>query len=383
MYKNHKTTLRTATPKVTKRQWRARQQLSRVILQSALVIAVLLLHTPKVLFASDLCNPPNLIPQPDCDFDNFYGEPPRQVPNGWTAYVISGDPSFVNDPHSFFGSGTLRIMSNNSTPLKAGIYTQVNVNPGSGYRASVAWAAPNAPTDAFGRQLGIDPTGGTDPNSPNVVWGPLFYGDGRITNRPPGEGPNLDVTARATGGTLTVFFLADLRYVEGANLIYVDVIALYPDESAPAAAAPVEPTATNTPVPAPVEAAPAPEVAIAAAAVQEAAPPPQQLQQFEGVAEQPTPVATDTPLPTPTETATAIPTNTPTALPTDTPLPTMTWTPWPTAAPINALTVVGAQTEILRIATSGSDRALTLLGTGSLLGSLLLGSALWWMRRRG
>ena len=69
-------------------------------------------------------------------------------------------------------SGTLRITSNNNSPLKAGIYTQVQVNPGAGYRASVAWAAPNFPTDAWGRQLGIDPTGGTDPNGRTVIWGP-------------------------------------------------------------------------------------------------------------------------------------------------------------------------------------------------------------------
>ncbi|MFN8445817.1 MAG: hypothetical protein U0175_33815 [Caldilineaceae bacterium] len=349
----------------------------------ALTILAALFHTQQAI-ASDLCNPPNLIPQPACDMDSFYGEPPRQLPNGWSPFILSGDPMFVNDPHSFFGTGTLRITSNNSAPLKAGIFTQVNVNPGSGYRASVAWAAPNAPSDAWGRQLGIDPTGGTDPNSPNVIWGPIHYGDGRFVNYPNGEGPNIDVKARAIGGTMTVFFLADLARIEGSNLIYVDVISLFPDESAPSAPAPVAPTATNTAEPAPQ---PAPqEVNISAASV-EAAPvavaeAKQALPMFVGATEAPTPVATDTPLPTPTETVTPIPTETPTLFPTQTSPPTPTWTPWPTSVPIGALTLMGAQTELLRLTQNSSQRSLMMLSGLGFIGSLLTGGLLWQLRRK-
>ena len=119
-----------------------------------LVLFLSLSHAP--LYASDPCNPPNQIPQPVCDMDSFHGDPPRQVPDGWSEFVIYGEPSFMNDPHSFFGSGTLRIWSNGGT-FKAGIFTQVNVTPGAGYRASIAWGAPNAP-DTIGRQLGTDLT---------------------------------------------------------------------------------------------------------------------------------------------------------------------------------------------------------------------------------
>lgn len=350
----------------------------------ALAILAALFHT-QLAVASDLCNPPNMIPQPACDMDSFYGEPPRQLPNGWSPFILSGDPMFVNDPHSFFGTGTLRITSNNSSPLKAGIFTQVNVNPGSGYRASVAWAAPNAPSDAWGRQLGLDPTGGTDPNSPNVIWGPIHYGDGRFVNYPNGEGPNIDVKARASGGTMTVFFLADLRRVEGSNLIYVDVISLFPDESAPAAAAPVEPTATNTAEPAP-QAAPQ-EVSISAASVA-AAPQPEIVQakealpMFVGATEAPTPVATDTPLPTPTETVTPIPTDTATPVPTQTSLPSPTWTPWPTNMPVSSLTLMGAQTELLRLTQNSSQRSLMTLSGMGFIGALLTGGLLWQLRRK-
>ena len=103
----------------------------------------------------------------------------------------------MQDIDTVWGSPALRMWSNGDT-FVAGIYTQVGgLTPGNAYKASIGWAAPNEP-DSFGRQLGIDPTGGTDPNSPNVVWGPMHRGPGRITNYPP-PAPNIDVSAVAPG----------------------------------------------------------------------------------------------------------------------------------------------------------------------------------------
>lgn len=182
--------------------------------------------------ASDLCSAPNLIPQSVCDFDSFSGSPPRQLPDGWNPFVLSGELEYTSDSHgSCYGGDALRMRSDGGT-FKAGIYTQVQVTPGAGYRASIGWGAPNEP-DHFGRQLGIDPYGGTDPTSPAVVWGPMHWGPGRILNYPPGEGPNIDVLARAAGTKVTVFFLTDHPSTTGDNFIFVDVIALYPDENAP------------------------------------------------------------------------------------------------------------------------------------------------------
>lgn len=340
-------------------------------LVAAMGLSLLLLPWLSLpLLASEPCEPPNLIPRHVCDMDNFYGSPPRQIPEGWTEFVMYGEPTFVNDPHSFFGSGTLRIWSNGGT-FKAGIYTQVNVTPGAGYRASIAWGAPNAP-DHFGRQLGIDPTGGTDPNSPNIIWGPMHWGEGRILNYPPGEGPNVDVRARAINSTVTVFFLTDHPSSTGDNLIYIDVIALYPDESAPA----VELPPTNTPEPPPAaEPVVAQEVVVAAQIPPTATPIP--------------PTATFTPTPTETPTPTATPTATFTPTPTDTPTatPTATWTPWPTAAARANSQFGGATYD--NIATSAVDVARGLRPTGLLLlsalsfsGAGLCAGSLWWLRRR-
>lgn len=336
--------------------------------------AAWLLTTP--VLASEPCNPPNVIPQPVCDMDSFHGEPPRQIPDGWTEFVIYGEPAFMNDPHSYFGSGTLRIWSNGGT-FKAGIFTQVGATPGAGYRASIGWGAPNVP-DAFSRQLGIDPTGGTDPNSPNVIWGPTHVGEGRMLNYPPGQGPNIDVLARAVNGTVTVFFVTDHPYSTGENLIYVDAIALYPDENAPAAAAPVATAVPPTePPPAPVAAE---AVARSAAVVVEATPVP------------PTPTATALPTATPTPTVTPTPTLTPTPTATPSPTPTATWTPWPTmvaAAPASGRTFSAMGLNTITLQRQFENNAGRFYPTGLLLLSLLsfggaglFAGSLWWLRRR-
>jgi hypothetical protein len=341
---------------------------------TAAIALGLLLITVRPAYASQPCEPPNVIPQSVCDMDAFYGDRPRQSPVGWTIFVLSGEPDFYQDDHTYFGGPNLTIWSNGGT-FKAGIYTQVPVSPGAGYRASISWGAPNAP-DLFGRQLGVDPTGGTDPNASTVIWGPMHWGEGRILNYPPPD-VNIDVKARAVGETMTVFFLTDHPSSSGDNLILVDAIALYPDESAPAA---IAPPPTNTPEPTPTpepvqEAAPADAAVAAADASAFAAP---------AVVEVP---PTETPTPTPTATATPLPTDTPTATPsptptaTFTPLPTATWTPWPTVTPPGPLDVESLQTSV-RANTRSLSGGLIVLSTLSFTGAGVFAAMLWFLRRR-
>jgi hypothetical protein len=324
------------------------------------------------LYASQPCDPPNVIPKSVCDMDSFHGSPPRQLPDGWTEFIIYGDANFYQDDHSFWGGPNLTI-SNVGGTFKAGIYTQVEVTPGAGYRASIAWGAPNAP-DTYGRQLGIDPTGGTDPNSPAIIWGPMHWGEGRILNYPPPD-VNIDVRARAISSTITVFVMVDHPTSTGDNIILLDAIALYPDESAPQVELP-PPTDTPTPEPPPPAQEAAPEVAVAAAAVQ-AAP---QVQQF--IAPTDTPLPTDTPVPPETPTAPPTATPTPTATPSPSPTPTATWTPWPTATPEDPLSFDYAQEQILGMAQQRSPLGLAVLGMLSLSGAGICAGSLWWLRRR-
>lgn len=332
----------------------------RCLPAGALFLLGLGLATPTVVHASLPCDPPNVIPQPVCDMNSFHGTPPRQIPDGWSEFVIYGDPTFYQDDHSFWGGPNLTIWSVGGT-FKAGIYTQVSVNPGAGYRASIAWGAPNAP-DLFSRQLGIDPTGGTDPNSPTIIWGPVHWGEGRILNYPPPD-VNIDVRARAINNTITVFFVTDHPQSSGDNLILIDAIALYPDESAPAIQIPP----TDTPTPEPPPAQPAEQVAVAAVALPTDTPLPTDTA---------TPLPTDTPVPT----ATFTPTPTPTPTATPSPTPTVTWTPWPTATVDTGLTLQQAQAQLqdwgqkapVGLATFG---LLSLGGAGLCVGS-------WWRLRR-
>lgn len=329
-------------------------------------LAILLLSgvwSVRPLHASQPCDPPNVILRPVCDMDSFYGSPPRQLPNGWAEFILSGDANFYQDDHTFWGGPNLTIANSGGT-FKLGIYTQVQVTPGAGYRASIAWGAPNAP-DTFGRQLGIDPTGGTDPTSPTVIWGPMHWGEGRILNYPPPD-VNIDVKARALNGTITVFVLVDHPQSTGDNLILLDAIALYPDESAPAVAVPP----TNTPTPEPPVAQ---EVVLQAAAI---APVNQPTS-----TPIPTETATAPPTATPTATPSATPTATPTATPSPTPTATATWTPWPTVTPVAALSFDYAQEQMVQIAAQNNPLSLALFGMLSLSGASLCAGSLWWLRR--
>ncbi len=87
------------------------------------------------------CDPPSVIPCHVCGFDTFYGSPPRQLPNGWTGFVLAGDLTFMQDIDTFWGAPALRMWSNGGI-FKAGVFTRVRVTPGAGYRAAVFWRLP-------------------------------------------------------------------------------------------------------------------------------------------------------------------------------------------------------------------------------------------------
>jgi len=328
-----------------------KKSVQRVVVGICLWLGLLML-SPDPIMASEPCNPPNVIPREVCDMDSFRGSPPREIPNGWTEFILDGNPEFSAHVDTFFGPPSLMIRDTGN-PFKVGIYTQVPVTPGAGYRASISWGAPNEP-DAFGRQLGIDPTGGTDPNAPTVIWGPMHWGPARILNYPPPD-VNIDVRARALGETATVFFLVDHPYSTGDNLIFIDAIALYPDDSAPQVELP--PTETPTPEPVVVQAAAAPPTWTPSSTFTPTTPP--------------TPTPTFTPTPTPTLTPTPIPTFT----------PTPTWTPWPTATPNDDLLAM-AQMRVADATRSGSPVMLLFLGIASFGGAGILGGSYWSLRRR-
>ncbi|MCB0154541.1 MAG: hypothetical protein KDF65_07075 [Anaerolineae bacterium] len=155
-----------------------------------------------------------------------------------------------------------------------GIYQQVPVTAGNTYYANIIWlvfdslsndAGVNGTVGGIGRRIGIDPTGGTDSRSPNVVWSEdNWRNDCKICGVE-------YVTATAQADVITVFLRLDdtwrVRAAEKGYAIppskdkfWIDDIGLKQiDGSAAPAPQPTEPppAPTDTPVPPPPTEAPA------------------------------------------------------------------------------------------------------------------------------
>ncbi len=302
------------------------------------------------------CKEGNLIP--NCGFDTFYSDARGQIPNGWTPFVLAGSLAYDPSIDTFWGAPSLRMWSDGGT-FVAGIWTQVGgVTSGATYYASMGWGAPTDPAESFGRRLGIDPTGGTDPNAPTVVWGPMLRGPGKVLNDSNPGYYNIDVSAVARSSTVTVFVYVDHNYSTGQNQIFIDAVGLYLDPSQPVQ----QPTAVPpSPTPAP-------------ARVQAAAPRPT------ATPIPPTSTLTPTITPTATETATPTATFTPTITPTPTATPTATATPTSTLPPRPTATPSAADARANSV--PGDLRALLWGGISALGGAGLLGLALVVARKR-
>lgn len=317
------------------------------------------------------CNPGNLIP--NCGFDAFVPVAQGQAPAGWTPFVLSGSLAMDPSQDTFWGAPSLRMWSDGGT-FEAGIYTQVGgLTPGATYYASMGWGPSDNPKDSFSRRLGLDPTGGVDPNSPNVVWGPEwrwnggFQGMGRVMNDTNAPEVNLDVSAVARSSTVTVFVRVNHNYSTGANQIFIDAVGLYQNSAAPVQ------IATATPVP-----AAAPPAAVAAAPTKAKAAPTKRPPTATATA---TNTATAAPTATPTETSTptATATHTVTSTPTETATPSVT--PSSTLPPRPRATVAPAATAVAAVTTAPRPLALLYGGIGALAGAGLLGVGLVLRRR--
>ncbi len=160
----------------------------------------------------------NLLQSPQFTGGNWYTIEgvDGQVPGGWVLWANGQKPAsdynqFLPYTRSAPGSWEMR---GGYVAWTGGGYQQVNgVTPGVTYRFTIyafAWTCNDIQyscTDENGRKsdrsfnsrikVGIDPTGGTDPNSPNIVWSPL--GESYDTFSA------FTVDAIATNTTITVF----------------------------------------------------------------------------------------------------------------------------------------------------------------------------------
>jgi hypothetical protein len=351
-----------------------------------LLLAVILLQPPPVAGQGgfrDVCREdPNQLLQ-NCDFS--------QGLNGWQTFIEGGQVSVSTVdggachsplcPAAFF-------VSNGS--FVGGLYQQVPATPGVTYWANATWLVfePAGKVDnAVGRRVGIDPTGGADPASPNVVWSQDLWRsfescEFKIC-------PELQVSATAENSTITVFVRIEDTWKERRDefsfvpepffgmeeQFWLDDVGLIPVGAAPAPTpepptpTPVPVVPTDTPLPPTETPVPAPQVSESSSAegtavAQAATPTP--------VPPTATPTLTPTPTPSPTVTPTVTPSPTFTPLPptaTSTPLPTATPTATPTLPLAGTLGVVGG--------------GVICLGGAGLVVILLVGAFLFWLYRLG
>ncbi|NOZ04847.1 MAG: hypothetical protein GXP41_00635, partial [Chloroflexi bacterium] len=181
-----------------------------------------------------------------------------EVADGWVAYNEAGNPTYLGTK-TFAGGGWVeKIEGSNShiilaenlypqgLPFTAVLYQQVEgVAPGTAYSAS-GWflsmwggSAGDDPSDpyAIGKKIGIDPTGGTDPTAPSIVWSTERWDDKSWVNP--------SVAAQAAGTKITLFVRVWSKWQQSANQAIVDGLRL---EQAPTATIVSLPTYSPAPI---------------------------------------------------------------------------------------------------------------------------------------
>lgn len=229
--------------------------------------------------------------------DTPYGS----VADGWEPFIFNGAPPRFRwvDNEQIDPYGAQQIFASHT--FDAGIQQTVrNLQPGVYYwfrlgysLAAKSWGGPNVRVDTIGRKIGVDPTGGTDPKSPNVIWGPDLFDSVVALNR-----PEMTMVFAARAERATFFLRAMARDGSGGeNRVWLDAVCMEARPEMPTAT-PLPPTVTPTAPPRPT---------------QTRIPP--TLRQAQGETKTPaftrtptaTPTATNTPTPIPTATATSLP----------------------------------------------------------------------------
>ncbi len=224
--------------------------LTAALLAGALTLAV---TPPRASAASCAQDSNNLLKN-----GTMAGGKPRAVgvvAKKWKKFVVGmTQPHFENALNEGYDPNGSQYIWRDFDAWDAGIYQQVTtLTPGQTYHFWMVWgqarhdiAGDNAPATLINRQIGIDPTGGTAPNAPTVLWTIPYYGGGGF-NRAEW---NLYFTAPSAAAT---FFLRAQNYhTDGRNKVFFDTACLYPASDAPTST-PWTPTLTPTQTPTPTE----------------------------------------------------------------------------------------------------------------------------------
>lgn len=225
------------------------------------IIVFLLLQLPAGLAQDfpDVCQQPDNI-LPNCNFNNGLDR--------WQPFTETGSANVTvlqggGECHAPLCPAAYMVTQSH---FVGGLYQQVPAQAGNTYYANMVWltfdalvndASINKVVGGIGRRIGIDPLGGTDSRSPNIVWGPdNWRNDCKICD-------NQAVTATAQADTITVFVRIEdtwrLRAAEkgypippSKDQFWLDDVGLKQVAGGAAPAAnPTQPPPTDTPSPAP------------------------------------------------------------------------------------------------------------------------------------
>ena len=176
------------------------------------------------------------------------GFKPNGVGLGWNSFVLNGNVTFANTmeyywPGAEHTEGETSQLIISKTAFTAGVYQQIGgVTPDVPYAAKAAmltfFESPAPPTNdgTMQKLVGIDPYGGTNPNSPNIVWSPVDDHD---------EGPWVDVrvAAVAQASTITLFVrvncLQPVSHPSLDNQVFIDAVMLAQAPTVSASSPPV------------------------------------------------------------------------------------------------------------------------------------------------
>jgi LysM repeat protein len=256
----------------------------------------------------------------EAPFVNQGGEPPRQVAQGWNAWHVpaaAGAPTFQNqqpeylpaapDTTRIHGGSNAQLVTSFFATFTGGVYQEVSgAQPGTdlqfsvyGYVWSSAFDDVNVSEMDGGVvvQVGIDPNGGTDPASTDIIWS--------AASQRYDQWSQYTVSAPAEANTVSVWVRASVSAPAKNNNVYLD------DATLTTAGGAVS-TATSTPIPAATATFTLPPAATATF-TQAALP----------TATQPGGGATQEQLGTATNTVVFAPTFTPTSAGTEAPRPTV------------------------------------------------------------
>ena len=164
---------------------------------------------------------------------SFESQDANLDPIGWTEYGgaatdldahIYTPPTFgIDDPYD-----GIRIygIAQDGTRTGGGIYQQVaGVAPGIVCRAQVWHYTFRTGNGEMRNRIGIDPYGGTDSSSSNVIWSLAVHSDGQWSR--------IEIDATASASTITVFLQFQQSGSSGFAINYFDLVELIPNPPPP------------------------------------------------------------------------------------------------------------------------------------------------------